>query len=199
MANRFACGPNKQLIIYATGSAYVEQKKYNIIKLELNNCTTAIFVRDICISKDFYCGVLEQSIDLDFGKNVIFKSGFAIWEIQDKHIVPSTLGLDKVNDSSINRFELYFETENLAEIFVNLKSQNVKFLHEIHEEPWGQQTIRFFDPDNHLIEIGESMRQFVCRFYNQGLSIEQISKKSSIPADEITRLINSTLALRCFY
>lgn len=85
--------------------------------MDLKNCSTVIFVKDIDISKDFYCRILEQIIDLDFGKNVIFKSGFAIWEIQDKHNIPSTLGLDNVMNSSINRFELYFETENLSEIF----------------------------------------------------------------------------------
>ena len=158
--------------------------------MDLGNCTTVIFVKDIVISKDFYYNLLGLPIDLDFGKNVIFKSGFAIWEIQDKHIIPSTLGLEKISNNTINRFELYFETENLPEIYETLKKNGVKFLHEIHEEPWGQQTIRFFDPDKHMIEIGESMRQFVCRFYNQGLTIEQVFKKTSIPIDEIKRLIN---------
>ena len=97
--------------------------------------------------------------------------------------------MERINNTLFNRFELYFETENLPEIFELLKNRNVRFLHEIHEEPWGQHTIKFFDPDNHLIEIGESMRQFVCRFYDQGLTIEQVSKRTSVPADEIKRLI----------
>jgi len=157
--------------------------------MDLKNYSTAIFVKDIEVSKDFYINLLGLHIDLDFGKNVIFKSGFAIWEIQNNHIIPSTLGLEKINNTLFNRFELYFETENLPEIFELIKNRNVRFLHEIHEEPWGQHTIRFFDPDNHLIEIGESMRQFVCRYYDQGLTIEQVSKRTSVPADEIKRLI----------
>jgi len=40
----------------------------------------ALFVRDINISKNFYINILQQQIDLDFGKNVVFKAGFAIWE-----------------------------------------------------------------------------------------------------------------------
>ncbi|MCX6272284.1 MAG: VOC family protein, partial [Bacteroidetes bacterium] len=128
--------------------------------MDLKNCSTALFVKDIRISKDFYCKLLGLPVGLDFGKNVIFKSGFAIWEIQNNHIIPTALGLEKINNASYNRFELYFETENLPEIFLVLKGKNVRFLHEVHEESWGQQTIRFFDPDNHLIEIGESMKQF---------------------------------------
>ena len=158
--------------------------------MNLRNNSTAIFVKDINVSKEFYHGLLGLAIDLDFGKNVIFKSGFSIWEIQDNHIIPMTLGLEKLSNPSYNRFELYFETENLYENFGILKNRNVKFIHEIHEEPWGQLTIRFFDPDNHLIEIGESMEQFVRKFYDQGMTIEQVSKRTSVPEHEIKRLIN---------
>ena len=158
--------------------------------MDLKTCSTALFVKDIETSKKFYIDLLGLSIDLDFGKNVIFKNGFAIWEIQENHIIPTKLGLNKITDLKVNRFELYFETENLLEVYETLKRKDVPFLHEIHEEPWGQQTVRFFDPDNHLIEIGESMRQFVHRFYNQGLTIEQVSKRTSVPIEEIKRLIN---------
>jgi catechol 2,3-dioxygenase-like lactoylglutathione lyase family enzyme len=158
--------------------------------MDLKNSSTALFVRDIEISKDFYLEVLGLSIDLDFGKNVIFKNGFAIWEIQDTHIIPSKLGINKISDNSVNRFELYFETENLSQIYSILKNKNVRFLHEIHEETWGQQTIRIFDPDNHLIEIGESMKHFVGRYFREGLTIEIISKRTGIPIEEVKRLIN---------
>jgi catechol 2,3-dioxygenase-like lactoylglutathione lyase family enzyme len=158
--------------------------------MDLTNCSAALFVKDIEISKNFYIDILGLSIDLDFGKNVIFKNGFAIWEIQDNHIIPATLGLSKITDMSVNRFELYFETEKISQLNQILKSKNVRFLHEIHEESWGQQTIRFFDPDNHLIEIGESMRQFVRRFYNQGLTLEQVSERTSVPIEEVKRFID---------
>ena len=158
--------------------------------MDLKTCSTALFVKDIETSKKFYIDLLGMLIDLDFGKNVIFKNGFAIWEIQNNHIIPKSLGLDRISDPENNRFELYFETENLSDILKTLKNKNVKFLHQVHEEPWGQQTIRFFDPDNHLIEIGESMRQFVSRFYNQGLTIEQVSKRTSVPVEDVKRLIN---------
>jgi len=162
--------------------------------MDLKRCSAALFVEDIETSKKFYIDLLGMAIDLDFGKNVIFKNGFAIWEIQNNHIIPTSLGLDKISDSGIYRFELYFETENLPDIFNTLKSKNVIFLHQIHEEPWGQHTIRFFDPDNHLIEIGESMRQFVSRFYYQGLTIEQISQKTSVPIETIKNLIKTNEA-----
>lgn len=159
--------------------------------MDLKTCSAVLFVKEIEASKNFYSGILKLDIDLDFGKNVIFKNGFTLWEIQDNNIIASTLGIKRISDSKVNRFELYFETEHLQDIFETLKKEDVIFLHEIHEEQWGQQTIRFFDPDNHLIEVGESMSQFVLRFYNQGLTIEQISKRTSVPVEEINRLINN--------
>jgi catechol 2,3-dioxygenase-like lactoylglutathione lyase family enzyme len=157
--------------------------------MNLKNCSTALFVEDIEVSKDFYCNILGFEIEFDFGKNVIFKTGVAIWEIDSHHIIPSTLGLDKVSNPAVNRFELYFETEDISGIYLILKEKQVRFLHEIQEEPWGQETIRFFDPDNHLIEVGESMEQFVRKLYSRGLSIEEIHNKTFIPENNINQLI----------
>jgi catechol 2,3-dioxygenase-like lactoylglutathione lyase family enzyme len=161
--------------------------------MDIQNCSTALFVKDIEISKDFYINVLGLQVNLDFGKNVIFKNGFAIWEIRDSHIIPQSIGFNKISDESVNRFELYFETTDLNEISQVLKTNNIKFLHEIHEEAWGQQTIRFFDPDNHLIEIGESMEIFIKRIYDQGLTFEQVSQKTHVPVIEIKRLLNVSM------
>jgi catechol 2,3-dioxygenase-like lactoylglutathione lyase family enzyme len=155
----------------------------------LSRPSVALFVRDIQTSKDFYRNLLQLRIELDFGKNVIFESGLALWEIQRSHIIPRKLGLKKISDESVNRFELYFETEDLPGIENTLREKHVVFLHEMHEEPWGQNTIRFFDPDHHLIEVGESMQQFVHRIYNQGFSVEQVSEKTHVPVEEVKRLI----------
>jgi len=62
-------------------------------------------------------------------------------------------------------------------------------VHGIHEEPWGQRTIRFFDPDRNLIEAGESMKRFVTRFYCQGMTPEEVSHRTSVPVEEVKRLV----------
>lgn len=157
--------------------------------MDLKTCSAVLFVKDIEASKKFYIGILGLPVDMDFGKNVIFKNGFAIWEIQENQVIPKTLGMNKISDTTVNRFELYFETDNLSDIFETLKRKDISFMHEIHEERWGQQTIRFFDPDNHLIEIGESVRQFVSRLYNQGLTIEQVHQRTSVPVEKVKELI----------
>lgn len=158
-------------------------------KMKLNNSSIALFVKDIDVSKKFYTNLLCLEVEFDFGKNIIFKGGIAIWEINPNHIIPSTLGENSLNGKS-NRFELYFETENLEEVYMPLKEANITFLHEIYEENWGQHTIRFFDPDNHLIEIGESLRCFVKRMLNSGMTKEQVSAKTVIAIGDFDRILN---------
>ncbi|NJK98115.1 MAG: GNAT family N-acetyltransferase [Bacteroidales bacterium] len=161
----------------------------------MKNLLNVLFVKDIEISKQFYTNILRQQINFDFGTNISFKSGIAIWQIRDNHIIPSRLGLDKTHDKSVNRFELCFETEDIDKVFNDLKNNNVKFIHEITEEIWGQRTIRFFDPDNHLIEVGESIDKFVLRFYKQGLTVQQVSERTHVPISDVEVIICSELQI----
>ncbi len=145
-----------------------------------------LFVKDIEKSKEFYTKTLSYNIVHDFGNNVILSGGISIWQIQQSHIISKEL--ETKNNS--NRFELYFEAENIDEIYLNLEQNSVKFLHSIQTEPWGQRTLRFFDPDNHLIEIGEPLEVFVMNMHKHGLSPEQISNKSGIPIETVKNLLS---------
>ncbi|MFA7195399.1 MAG: VOC family protein, partial [Candidatus Neomarinimicrobiota bacterium] len=89
------------------------------------------------------------------------------------------------------RFELYFEDSDPDKTVRTLKDAGVRFLHAIREESWGQRTCRFFDPDGHLIEIGEPLQVFIGNMYKKGLSPEQISEKSGVALEMIFRLIGS--------
>jgi catechol 2,3-dioxygenase-like lactoylglutathione lyase family enzyme len=147
--------------------------------------STVIFVKDITKAKDFYIRFLNFTIEHDFGKNVILSNGLTLWEIGESHIINRQL--ETRNPS--NRFELYFETEDIEGAYDMLNNAGIKFLHQIHEEPWGQRTIRFFDPDGHLVEIGEPLEIFVSNMSRKGLSIVQISEKSGIPVETVLLLI----------
>lgn len=152
--------------------------------------STALFVKDIEISKRFYTEQLGQSIELDFGKNVILKNGITLWEIQSHHIIPQIIGNHAVSHPESNRFELYFETEELEATYERLTQAGVSFLHPIHEEPWGQRTFRLFDPDSHLIEIGEPLNVFVRRLHGEGMAADQISRKTGVPMDMVQAIIS---------
>jgi catechol 2,3-dioxygenase-like lactoylglutathione lyase family enzyme len=157
----------------------------NIVKYH----SAVIFVRDIAAAKQFYIDLLGMEIALDFGTNVGLKGGLALWQIDPAHIIPQRLGAEATGDRKTNRCELYFETEDLDTAFGMVKASNVEFLHELHEEPWGQRTMRFFDPDRHLVEIGETLEAFVRRLYDGGLTPEQVAQKSSIPLGKVHEIL----------
>jgi len=43
----------------------------------------------------------------------------------------------------------------------------------------------FYNPDGHIIEIGETMKAVVWRFFEQGFSVDSIGEKSSMPREFI--------------
>ncbi|MCF8304299.1 MAG: VOC family protein [Bacteroidales bacterium] len=147
--------------------------------------SSVLFVRDIEKAKDFYIGLLGQVIEHDFGKNVILKGGLTLWEIRPEHTIAKELQIS----GTTNRLELYFKTRELEKAFCKLEKEGVSFLHKIHEEPWGQRTIRFFDPDRHLIEIGEPLEVFVRNMFDKGMTAAHISAKGGIPLGTINLLL----------
>ncbi len=112
-----------------------------------------ITVSDIKRSRDFYENLLNQKVKFDFGENVTFQGDFSIHLrthfrelIDNKEIRPGG-----------NNFELYFEYDDVDQIAQKLKENNVVFVHETREQPWRQKVVRFYDPDENMIEIGESL------------------------------------------
>lgn len=146
-----------------------------------------IFVQDIIKSTNFYIGFLDLKIEYDFGNNVGLSSGISLWQISSGHAI----GMQLDTNSKVNRFELYFESENIEKDYKKLKTADVRFLHEIKEESWGQRTMRFFDPDDHLIEVGEPLEVFVLRLYQQQGSIQLVHEKTGVPMEMIRQIISS--------
>jgi len=66
-----------------------------------------------------------------------------------------------------------------------LKANNVKFVHEVREQPWRQKVVRFYDPDKNIIEVGESMEHLTFRLFKEGKSIEEITSITKMPIDFI--------------
>ena len=63
--------------------------------------------------------------------------------------------------------------------------EEVEVIHSIQEHPWGQRAFRIYDPDNHILEFAESMENVVLRLNMEGLSLEEIGKKSMMPMEFI--------------
>jgi hypothetical protein len=51
--------------------------------------------------------------------------------------------------------------------------------------------MRFYDPDKHIVEIGEAMEGVVIRLYKQGHSLEEIVKRTGMPKEFIEPIIKN--------
>jgi hypothetical protein len=126
---------------------------------------------------------------MDSGLVVSLDHGIALWQAPEGH----ALGRFEEGDvrNAGNRFELYFESNDLETLNRNLKEKSIPFFQEIHEESWGQKTFRFFDPDGHLLEVGETLRTFISRMEEAGMSLGQISEKTGMKVEDIQKVLMS--------
>ena len=112
------------------------------------------FVADIERSKEFYSGLLGLEVLEDHGNFVKFEGGFALHE--GKSLFRAVFSTEDTNASRYGRdnLVLYFEEADLDAAFKRLMP-DIQLIHGIRKEPWGQRVFRFFDPDGHVVELGE--------------------------------------------
>ncbi len=166
---------------------YLGKRKGDIMRLK----NILIVVTDIELSKAFYCDLFGLTVVTDFGGNVILTEGLVlqervIWEkFTDKKVVPYG------NDS-----ELYFE-ENDMDSFIEKLNQypyEIVYVNPLMEHDWGQRVIRIYDPDGHIIEVGESLEYVAKRYLKSGMSVEETALKTQLPQAQV-ELIAEGLAL----
>ncbi|MDO8870023.1 MAG: VOC family protein [Methanobacteriaceae archaeon] len=145
-------------------------------------------VMDIQKSKEFYLDILNQEVDLDHGENISFNGGFAIHD--RKHFQQLISEENKILGPK-NCVELYFESDDLDNIQNKLENMNATFLHKIHQQPWGQRVMRFYDPDDYIIEVGEPMDVVIIRYFKKGMNSEEISKRTSMPQEIVEIVLKS--------
>ncbi len=147
-----------------------------------------VVVKDISVSRNFYETVLNQKVILDFGANITFEGDFAL---QSKETWIDFI--DKTDEDikeKSNNAELYFEEDSFDDFMEGLESYpDLKYVHGVKEYPWGQRVIRFYDPDMHIIEVGENMVSVVKRFLKQGLSVEKVAQITQYPTEFINKCL----------
>ncbi|WP_332449893.1 VOC family protein [Methanoculleus sp.] len=147
-----------------------------------------IVVRDVGVSRAFYEGVLGQSVGHDLGENVAFEGGFAI------HLRSHFASLICVDEGDITvrskNAELYFEEDDLDAFLERLNhTGSIEYVHGLVEQPWGQRAVRLYDPDGHIVEVGEPMENVARRFLASGLSIEETARRTLMPEEFVRQCI----------
>ena len=74
--------------------------------------------------------------------------------------------------------------------YKHLESFDICYVHKLHEHPWGQRVIRFYDLDGHIIEAAEKLDAVIARFVAQGLSPEETATRMGIPLDFVVSSLN---------
>ncbi|MEA4988523.1 MAG: glyoxalase/bleomycin resistance/dioxygenase family protein [Anaerovorax sp.] len=137
-------------------------------------------VKSVEVSKNFYRELFDQTVVLDLGRNVTFSGGFAIQEDFDWL---TNIPTDSMLQKSHN-MELYFEVEDFDIFIQKLESYpNIVYVHEPKMHEWKQRVVRIYDPDYHMIEIGESMAVIAKRYLSEGYSIEETAEIIQHPID----------------
>ena len=149
-----------------------------------------LFVKDISISRRFYEEFLQQKVDVDYGVNVGYKSGLAIWQIDSAYGVVFNNIYNKEKAIAFrNELELYFETDDLDNIYKNLSDNNIEFVHGIIEQPWGSRAFRAYDPDRNIVEIAEPMDAVTMRLFKNGMTLEEVAEKTGTPIDTVKKIV----------
>ncbi len=148
---------------------------------EMKYVGTLIAVSNMAISKQFYNDILGLKVVNDFGANVTLDGGIIL---QTLDTWKSFIKTDKVILSN-NAGELYFEEDDMDAFCNHLKSLEICYVHELFEHRWGQRVVRFYDPDKHIIEVGEKLDAVVLRFIKQGLSAEETAVRMDVPLDDV--------------
>jgi predicted enzyme related to lactoylglutathione lyase len=157
-------------------------------KLAVKYICSLLTVLDIQKSKEFYENILNQEVELDHGENISFKGGFAL---HDREHFKMLINSEDDIKSPQNSVELYFESDDLDTIQNKLETINASFLHKIREQPWGQRVMRFYDPDNYIIEVGEPIEVVIIRYFKKGMKVDEICQRTSMPLEVVEMVLKT--------
>ena len=144
-----------------------------------------LVVSNIERSVEFYKNVLGLHKIMDFGANVTLTGGLCLQSLDSW-----TEFIDNKNTTfENNSFEIYFEEEDFDSFSEKIKKFDLKFVHPIKEHSWGQRVVRFYDPDMHIIEVGEDLKTVCKRFLQSGMTKDQIAARMDVPIKLVNFLL----------
>jgi len=147
-----------------------------------------IAVKDVEKARKFYEQLFDLEVCQDYGINVSFTCGISLQQEFDWLI---GIKKERVIEKSHN-MELYFEEDQFDSFIEKLKGYpEIEYLDDgVKVTEWGQKSVRFFDRDGHLIEVGENMKIVVKRFLHQGMNMKQVSKRMNVPIGDLEKLLS---------
>lgn len=149
-----------------------------------------IAVKDINLSKEFYQELFGLEVYQDYGINISF-GGLSLQQDFDWLIgVPKESILEKAHN-----MELYFEEADFDGFISKLEKRcDIQYIGDgVKEAEWGQRSVRFYDLDGHIIEVGENMQMVVKRFLDSGMSMKETSKRMNVSISDLETLLQGNV------
>ena len=146
---------------------------------------TLLAVTDMERSVEFYQSVLGLQVILDFGANKTLTGGLCLQTAE------TWAGFVEGRELRFggNDGEVYFEEADFDAFAAKLAAHPIQYVHPVKEHAWGQRVVRFYDPDGHIIEVGEELRAVCRRFLDAGMTPEQTAARMDVPLE----FVNSCL------
>ncbi len=144
-----------------------------------------LVVSDIDKSVEFYKDVLGLRVIMDFGASKTLTGGLVLQSLETWQ---NFINTDDISFGG-NNSEIYFEEDDFDRFAEQLKNCVIEYVHPVKEHSWGQRVVRFYDPDRHIIEIGENMKAVCKRFLDSGMTPEQVAKRMDVPI----KLVNACM------
>lgn len=145
----------------------------------MNYQGTLIAVKDIEQAKVFYQSVLELDVMVDAGEHVQLTEGIFLQTVDSWADFIHKKETEVILEN--NAIELYFETKDMDAFIERLAARkDIEYLHPLLEHSWGQRAIRFYDLDKHIIEVAESIAMVVKRFFDSGMTIEEVAERTGV-------------------
>ena len=139
-----------------------------------------VVVKDAQKSRQFYQDVFGEQVFLDLGSYVVFQDKYALIDEASWLELLAEPGAE-VHYRNLSG-ELFFEEDDLEAFIKRLEGfPHIEMVHGMREYPWGQQVIRFYDPDGHMLEVGDSMKVVVKKMLRDGMSVAAVHEKALFP------------------
>lgn len=136
-----------------------------------------LVVSDMDISVKFYKEVLGLRKIMDLGENVTLTGGVCL---QTKETWAEFIENESLSFGG-KTSEIYFEEDDFDGFENKLKNLDINYVHPVKEHSWGQRVVRFYDPDCHIIEVGENIKTVCKRFLESGMTPEQTAERMEVP------------------
>jgi len=109
-------------------------------------CIT-FYVSDLKRATKFYEEILDLEKKYEYSSYVGFECGGV-----EIGLIPKLTQGQKV---SLLSPSVEFLVDDVEKVYSELKKKEVKFIKELHDEPWGGRQATFTDPDGNILEIAQ--------------------------------------------